>query len=102
MARENTAQLATAMQNEFLETYQERTRFWLDRMQSEMALWADLGSKLAKTRSVPEAYEVYGKCVLQQMKMTAEDTQHLFYDCQQVTQKIMGSLSSEGWPKGLS
>ena len=102
MDRESTAQQAAAMQKEFLETYQEASRFWLDRMQSEMALWADLGSKLAKTRSVPEAYEVYGKCVLQQMKMTAEDTQHLFYDCQQVTQKIMGSLSSEGWPKGIS
>jgi hypothetical protein len=102
MDREKSAQQATAMQQELLETCQEASRHWLDRMQSEMALWADLGSKLAKTRSVPEAYEVYGKCVLQQMKMTAEDTQHLFYDCQQVTQKIMGSLSSEGWPKGIS
>jgi len=98
MARENTAQLATAMQNEFLETYQERTRFWLDRMQSEMALWASLGSKLANTRSVPEAFEVYGKCVSQQIQMTVEDTQRLFNDCQQATQKIVGSLNGKGWP----
>ena len=97
MDRESTAQQAAAMQKEFLETYQEASRFWLDRMQSEMAIWADLGSRLAKTRTVPEAFEVCGKCVSQQMQMTAEDTQHLFNDCQQVTQKIVGSLSR--WPK---
>ena len=97
MDGEKTAQRATAMQKEFLETCQEASRFWLSRMQSEMALWADFGSKLAKTRSVPEAFEAYGKFVSQQMKMTAEDTQHLFNDCQQVTQKIVGSLSR--WPK---
>ena len=97
MARENTAQQATAMQNEFLQSYQEASRFWLDRMQSEMALWAGLGTKLASTRSVPEALEIYGKCVSQQMQMTAEDTQHLFNDCQQVTQKLVGSLSGPVW-----
>ena len=102
MARENTAQQATAMQNEFLESYQEGIRFWLDRMQSKMALWAGLGSKLASTHSVPEAFEVYGKCVSQQMQMTVEDTQHLFNDCQQMTQRITQSLNNNGgwWPKG--
>ena len=95
MARENAAQQATAMQNEFLKTY----HYWLDRMQSEVALWAGLGSKLATTHSVPEAFEVYGKCVSQQMQMTVDDTQHLFNDCQQVTQKILGSLSGKGWPR---
>jgi len=99
MARENAAQQATAMQNEFLETYQEATRYWLDRMQSEVALWASFGTKLASTHSVPEAFEVYGKCVSQQMQMTVDDTQHLFNDCQQVTQKIVGSLSGKGWPR---
>ena len=54
-----------------------------------------------ETRSVPEAFEVYGKCVSQQMKMTAEDAQHLLSDCQLVTQKFMGSLGN-GWPKGTS
>ena len=102
MARENAAQQATAMQNEFLETYQDAIRYWLDRMQSEAALWAGLGPKLASTHSVPEAFEVYGKCVSQQMQMTAEDTQHLFNDCQQMTQRITQSLNNNGgwWPKG--
>ena len=94
-----TQQMA-ATQKELLGACQDASRYWLDRMQSEMALWADLGSKMAKARSVPEAFEVYGKCVSQQMKMTAEDTQHLVSDCQQATQRMMGALSSSGWPKG--
>jgi len=60
----------------------------VDRMQSEMALWADLGSKLVSTRSVPEAFEVYAKCLSQQMKMTVEDGQHLLNDWKQAAQRI--------------
>jgi hypothetical protein len=88
------------MQNELLEACQRVSRHWLDRMQSEMALWAELGPKLVSTPS--EAFEAYAKCVSQQMKMTAEDGQHLLNDSQQVTQKIMRSLSSDGWPRGIS
>ena len=69
MDPEKSVQQASAAQRALLEMYQEGSRFWLDRVQSEMALWADLGSKLPKTRSVPEAFEAYGKCVSQQMKM---------------------------------
>ena len=101
MERERGEQ-ATAMQNELLEACQQASRHWLDRMQSEMALWAELGPKLVSTRSVPEAFGAYAKCVSQQMKMTAEDGQHLLNDWQQVTQKIMRSLSSDGWPRGIS
>jgi len=101
MERERGKQ-ATAMQNELLEACQQASSYWLDRMQSEMALWAELGSKLVSTRSVPEAFGAYAKCVSQQMKMTAEDGQHLLNDWQQVTQKIMRSLSSDGWPRGIS
>jgi len=89
------------MQNELLEACQQASRHWLDRMQSEMALWAELGPKLVSTSSVPEAFEAYAKCVSQQMKMTAEDAQHLLNDYQQMTQKITQSLNNGGWwPKG--
>ena len=72
MERERGEQ-ATAMQNELLEACQQASRHWLDRMQSEMALWAELGPKLVSTRSIPEAFGAYAKCVSQQMKMTAEE-----------------------------
>ena len=88
MDREKTVQRTTAMQKELLEAWQQANRYWADRMQSEMALWADLASKLVSTRSVPEALEAYAKCVTQQMKMTAEDGQHLLNDWQQVAQRI--------------
>jgi hypothetical protein len=66
-------QQSSAIQTEPLENWQQARRHWLDRMQSEMALWAELGSKLATTRSAREAFDAYATCVAQQMKMTAED-----------------------------
>jgi NAD(P)-dependent dehydrogenase (short-subunit alcohol dehydrogenase family) len=54
--------------------------------------------RLDSTRSVPEAIEAYGECLSAQMKMTAEDGQHLFNDWQQVTQKVTKSLGNgNGW-----
>jgi hypothetical protein len=82
-------------QKELLEDWQQAGRYWLDRMQSEMALWGELGSKLATTRSATEAFDAYAKCVAQQMKMTAEDGQRLLKDFQCVTQKVIQSVKKE-------
>jgi hypothetical protein len=72
-------------------------------MKSEMALWGELGSKLATTRSTTEAFDAYAKCVMQQMKMSADDGQRLlkdFHDAPQIlTQKVSKSLT-KGWPNG--
>jgi hypothetical protein len=70
-----------------LEDWQHAVHHWLYRMQSEMALWGELGSKLATTRSATEACDAYLKCVVEQMKMTAEDGQRLLKDFQYMTQK---------------
>ena len=92
---------ALALQKELLETYERASRDWLARMQSEAALWSDLAKKLVATRSVPEALEAYGECLSAQMKMTAEDGQHLFNDWQQITQKVTKSLGKgNGRPAG--
>ena len=40
-----------------LEDWQHAVHHWLYRMQSEMALWAELASKLATTRSAREAFD---------------------------------------------
>jgi hypothetical protein len=89
---------ALALQKELLEAYEQASRDWIARVQSELALWSDLGKKLVSTRSVPEAIEAYGECLSAQMKMTAEDGQHLFNDWQQVTQKVTKSLGNgNGW-----
>ena len=99
---EKSAEQAAATQKELLDAYGQAARHWLDRMKSEMALWSDLGSTLAKTRSAPEAFGAYGKCVSQQIKMTTEDAQYLLNDWQQMTQKITQSLGNGMWPKGIS
>jgi hypothetical protein len=65
-------QKSSATQKELLEDWHKVSRYWLDRMQSEIALWGELGSKLATTRSATEAFDAYAKCVAQQMKMSAE------------------------------
>jgi hypothetical protein len=79
-----SAQQSGSIQKELLEDWQQAGRHWLDRMQSEMALWGELGSKLATTRSTTEAFDAYAKCVAQQMKMTVEDGQRLLKEFQYV------------------
>jgi hypothetical protein len=96
MEQEKRTQQTAATRKELLNAYQQATSYWINRTQSEMTLWADLGSKLMTTRSVPEGYEAFAKCVSQQMKMTAEDAQHLLNDCQQMTQKFTQSLTEDG------
>jgi hypothetical protein len=85
-------QQSAAIQKELLEEWQRAGCHWLDRVQSEIALWGELGSKLATTRSATEAFDAYAKCVAQQMKMTAEDGQRLLKDIQYMTQKVTQSL----------
>jgi uncharacterized protein (DUF885 family) len=87
-------QAAVALQKELFEAYAQVSRAWLMRVRSEAALWSELATKLTATRSVPEILEAYTKCAQQQMKMTAEDGQHLLNDCQEITQKISKSLAA--------
>src|SRR5262249_45289524 len=86
------------LQKELLETYEQASRAWLDRVRSEVELWSRLGAKLTATRSVPEAMEAYQKCVGERMQMAAEDGKRLFDECQNITQKIAGSLNGGRWP----
>ena len=87
---------AAALQKEFFDAYEQSSRAWLARAQSEAALWSDLAAKLASTRSVSDAIEAYTKCVSQQMQMTAEDGQRLVNDCQQFTQRLTKPFSNGG------
>lgn len=88
---------AIALQKAVLESYEQASRAWLDRVQSEIALWSDLASKLSATHTVPEALETYTKCVSQRMQMAADDGRRLVDESQQITQKITKSLGA-GWP----
>jgi hypothetical protein len=90
---------ATNLQKELSETYEQASRAWLNRVNSEIALWSELAAKLSTTHSVPEALEAYQRCVAQRMQMAVADGQQLFYECQRITQKITQAMSN-GWSPG--
>jgi hypothetical protein len=83
-ARPNAANL----QKELIDTYEQASRAWLKRVNSEIALWSELVTKLSATRSIPEALEIYQKCAAQRLQMAVEDGQRLSDECQRITQKI--------------
>jgi len=67
------AEALLAMQKELLETCDQASRAWLDRVKSEVDLWTKLATKLSSTRSLPDALGTYQQCVTQRMQMAAED-----------------------------
>jgi len=90
---------AMAMQKAVMDSYEQASRAWLARVQSEISLWSDLAEKLSKTHSIPEALESYSKCVSERMQMAAEDGRRLVEESQQLSQKIAHSLGN-GWQSG--
>jgi hypothetical protein len=96
MGKEQTDAMV-GVQKELLDAYEQASRVWLARVQSEVDLWSNLANRLTATRSAPEALEAYQECVAKRMQMAADDGRRLFEECQNVTQKITRSLSN-GWP----
>ena len=84
---------ALALQKDLLASYEQASRAWLSRVQLEVTLWSDLATKLTATRTVPEAFETYTKCVSERMKMAADDGARLADEARQITQKLMRSLN---------
>jgi hypothetical protein len=87
------------VQKELLEAYEQTSRAWVARVQSEVDLWSQLAAKLAATRSIPEALGAYQESVTQRMQMAAEDGKRLSDDCKDIMGKITKSMS-HGWPTG--
>ena len=96
---QDRTEAALGLQKAILDSYEQMSRAWLDRMQSEISLWSDMANKLSATKSVPEALEVCSKCASERMQMAADDGRRLFGETQQITQKIAQSLGN-GWPRG--
>ncbi len=90
------SQAALALQKALLESYEQASRAWLARVQSEVNLWSELANKLSSTHSLPEGLEAYSKCVSQRMQMAADDGRRIVEQSQQITQKIAQSLG-KGW-----
>jgi hypothetical protein len=98
LGREQT-EATFKIQKDVLEAYEEASRAWLARVHSEVELWSQLATKLAATRSIPEALSAYQESVAQRMQLAAEDGKKLSDDCREMMSKIAGSLT-RGWPGG--
>ena len=77
----NARPSAANLQKELIDTYEQASRAWLQRVNSKIALWSELVTKLSATRSIPGALEVYQKYAAQRMQMAVTDGQQLFYEC---------------------
>ena len=70
--------------NEIWDCLQDANRVWMERMQQEAALTAELASKLTASRSITETASVLQDWTSKQIEMTTEDTRRLFSDAQQI------------------
>src|SRR5262245_32125686 len=91
LGREQT-EATFKIHKDVLEAYEEASRAWLARVQSEVDLWSQLAAKLAATRSIPEALGAYQESVAQRMQMAADDGKRMSEDCREIMNKIAGSL----------
>jgi phasin protein len=100
-AARNQTEAAVGIQKELLETYEQASRAWLARVQSEIELWSDLANKLSASRSVPDALGAYQETVAQRLQMAAEDARRMVSESQDVMGRITRSMT-KGWPSGSS
>jgi hypothetical protein len=89
-------QTSAAIQKELLEEWQQANQYWLNRMQSEVALWGELLSKLTTARSGMEAFDVYAKCLAEQIRMSVKDGYRLLGDLQHMAQKLTQPRQRDG------
>src|SRR6516165_2415760 len=94
--RTESPQRSAAIQKELLEDWQQASHYWLNRMQSEVALWRALLSKLTTAQSGTEAFDIYAKYVAEQTKMIMEDGYRLLGDFQHVTTNLT-QISTKEW-----
>lgn len=91
---QHQTEAALNFQKAILESCEQASRIWVDRVQSELSLWSDLASKLSSTKSVPEAFETYTKCMSQRMQMAADDGRKLVEEAQLMTKKLAQSFGN--------
>ena len=91
---QHQTEAALNVQKAIVESCEQASRAWINRVQSELSLWSDFASKLSSTKSFPEALKTYTKCVSQRMQMAADDGRKLVEEAQQITQKLTQSLGN--------
>jgi|SRR5215467_2418954 len=95
------AEAMLRLQKELLDTCEQASCDWLTRLKSETELWSGLATKLAATRSVPDAIRLYQECLSQRVEMAKADVQRLSNEWGTIMQKVNRSLTT-GWSAGTT
>jgi len=82
------------VQQELLDAYQQASKAWVDRVQSEVKFWSDLAGKLAASRSIPEGMATCSDSIAQRLQMAAEDGRRLFEDGQKMIATVTASRTN--------
>jgi hypothetical protein len=82
------------VQTEFLDAYQEASKAWVERVQSEVKFWSDLSGKLGGARSISEKMEICSDGASHRLQMAAEDGRRFFEHGQKMIAAITASLAN--------
>lgn len=72
------------VQTQFWDKVQESNRKWLDRMQNEATMAADLANKLTSAKSFTETASVFQNWTVKHMEMAADDARRMLSDTQEI------------------
>jgi hypothetical protein len=90
-------------QEDFIDNITKANQKWVERFQSEANLSSEWGSKLAGSRTLPEALMVGQGWASQRLQMMAEDRKHLLEDYQhfaEIGARLCANGSTSNRPSG--
>jgi hypothetical protein len=82
------------LQKDIIESYEEASRAWLERVRTEVDLWSQFTGKLAGIRSPSDAVGIYREWFGEHMKMAADDGRRLTDHWQHFVEKLTHSLGN--------
>jgi len=84
-------------QAELTKVFEDMSRRWADRVQSEANLASDFVAKVMAARSIPDALTACQEWTQQRLERMAEDGKRVLADAQKVME-AEGRFVSTGWP----
>jgi DNA topoisomerase VI subunit B len=82
------------VQKEISNAVEQAGRSWTDRLKIEAELASELTAKLASSKSVPEAAQIYQEWMGRRMKLVFDDGQRLMADSQKLMSSFTRALSN--------
>jgi len=89
MTAELMGQSAIEAQKEISAAFEQASRNWGERLKAETDLAQEFTTKLASSKSIPEAAQIYQEWLSRRMRLLFDDGQKLMAD----SQRLMGSFT---------